>query len=240
MENSLTVALARQAVLARQMEMIATNMANVTTAGFKAETIIFAERPTPIGQDQPLSLVHDVAFVRDMTEGAMAATNNPLDLAIQGDGYFVVETPDGPRYTRHGALQLDDQGQIVTADGKPILDIGDAPIIVTPDTTNIVVARDGTVSADTDEIGQLRLVRFEDARALKKIGDSLYDAGEQRPLPAQEAEVVQGMIEGSNVKGIVEMTRMIDVVRSYESAGRLAKTEHERILGAIEVILGNA
>lgn len=240
MENSLTVALARQAVLARQMEMIATNMANVTTSGFKAETIVFAERPTPIGDDQSLSLVHDVAFVRDLSEGSMTATDNPLDLAIQGDGYFVVQTRDGPRYTRHGTFQLDNQGQIVTTEGRPLLDIGSAPIVVGPDKSNIVIARDGTVSADAAELGRIQLVRFDNAQALKKDGNGLYDAGEQRPLGADEAEVLQGMIESSNVKGIVEMTRMIDVVRSYESAGRLAESEHERILGAIEAILGNA
>lgn len=240
MENSLTAALARQSVLARQMDVIATNLANMTTAGFKAETMIFTEVVKPAGPDGDLSLVHDVSFVRDLAEGPMQETGNPLDLGLRGDGYFLVETADGPRGQRHGALQIDAEGRIVTLEGNPVLGAGNAPILVPPETGSIVVTRDGTVSADAQQIGQIQIVRFDNAQALKKLANGLYEAEDQAPQPATEFEIQQGMVEGSNVKGVVEMTRMIDVVRNYQMAARLADTEHQRILDAIEGIVGTA
>lgn len=241
MENSLSVVLSRQGVLARQMETIATNLANANTAGFKAEAMIFTEflerTPKP---DGPLSMVHDVTFLRDMSEGDMQGTGNPLDLAISGEGFFAVQTDQGERYTRHGAFQLDNLGQLVTLAGDQVLDAGGAPILVPPGTEQITIARDGTVSADAQEIGRVQVVTFDEPGALSKEGNSLYDAGEQAPRPAPEAEVLQGTIEGSNVNGVEEMTRMIDVVRSYQSAARMADAEHERIRRAIETIIRKA
>ena len=236
MENSLTIALARQSVLGRQMDVIATNMANLETAGFKSENMIFSEVMEQTQAGEFLSLVHDVAFVRDLEEGPLTGTQSPLDLAIHGDGYFVIDTPDGERYTRHGVFQLNDEGTMVTTDGHPVLGSGGAPITFPPAVSNIVITRDGTISADAQAIGQIKLVRFEDQQALTKVGSGLYDAEAQTPLAAGDAEVLQGMVEGSNVKGVVEMTRMIDTVRSYQAAAKLADTEHQRILDAIEAL----
>lgn len=241
MENSLTIALARQSVLSRQMDVIATNLANLGTAGFKAENLIFAEIiETDPNTGDFLSIVHDVGFVRDLSEGPMVGTQSPLDLAIHGQGYFVVSTPDGERYTRHGVFQLDELGQIVTTEGNPVLNSGGAPIVVPLDTSTITITRDGTISADTQAIGQIKLVSFENPQALSKIGSGLYEAIDQSPTIDPDSEVLQGMIENSNVKGVVEMTRMIDTVRSYQAAAKLADTEHQRILDAIEALVSTA
>ncbi len=237
MENSLTIALSRQTVLSRQMDVIATNLANLETAGFKAENMIFTEFLEQTAEGEVLSLVHDVSFVRDLSEGPMVGTQNPLDLAIHGQGYFVVDTPDGERYTRHGVFQLDDGGQIVTTEGHPVLNNGGAPIVVPLDTSTITITRDGTISADAQEIGQIKLVSFENPQALSKIGSGLYEAIGQTPTTDPDSEVLQGMVENSNVKGVVEMTRMIDTVRSYQAAAKLADTEHQRILDAIEALV---
>jgi flagellar basal-body rod protein FlgF len=236
MENQLTIALARQSVLARQMDVISTNLANLTTTAFKAEQMIFTEQVTETEQGEFISIVHDVSFVRDLEEGPTTGTSNPLDLAIHGDGYFVVETPDGPRYTRHGVFQLDNSGQITTTDGHPVLNTGSAPILVPPNTAVLDIARDGTISADAAEIGRFQVVRFENEQALKKLGNSLYDAEPQTAEPAPDAEVLQGMVENSNVSGVTEMTRMIDTVRAYQMAAQLTDTEHQRILDAIEAL----
>ncbi len=240
MENSLTIALARQSVLSRQMDVIATNLANLETAGFKAENMIFTELLEQTAEGEVLSLVHDVSFVRDLSEGPMVGTQSPLDLAIHGQGYFVVDTPDGERYTRHGVFQLDDGGQIVTTEGHPVLNNGGAPIVVPLDTSRITITRDGTISADAQEIGQIKLVSFESPQALSKIGSGLYEAIDQTPTTDPDSEVLQGMVENSNVKGVVEMTRMIDTVRSYQAAAKLADTEHQRILDAIEALVSTA
>ena len=240
MENSLTIALARQSVLSRQMDVIATNLANLGTAWFKAENMIFTELLEQTADGEILSLVHDVSFMRDLSEGPMVGTQSPLDLAIHGQGYFVVNTPDGERYTRHGVFQLDDGGQIVTTEGHTVLNSGGAPIAVPLDASSITITRDGTVSADAQEVGQIKLVSFENPQALSKVGSGLYEAIDQSPTTDPKSEILQGMVESSNVKGVVEMTRMVDMVRSYQAAAKLADTEHQRILDAIDALVNTA
>ena len=237
MENALTIALARQTVLSRQMDVIATNLANINTTGFKAEQMIFTEQLEETADGEFLSIVHDVSFTRNIAEGPMTGTGSPLDLAIHGQGYFAVDTPDGTRYTRHGVFQMDADRQIVTTEGNPVLNTGGAPITVPEGISNLVVARDGTVSADTQELGTIQIVRFADEQALVKIGSGLYDAETQTAEPTTESEILQGTVENSNVSGVTEITRMIDTVRSYQAAAKLADTEHQLILDAIDSLL---
>jgi len=240
MENTLIVALTRQSVLARQMDAISNNLANLNTSGFKSESMIFKEQVESTGKNQVISLVHDVAYFRDMSEGPLTNTNNPLDMAIRGDGYFAVETGEGQRYTRHGVFQLNNQGQLVTSQGNPLLGAGGAPITVPPNASNIIVARDGTISADALEIGRIEVFTFENPAALSKIGNSLYEAKGQEPQATRDSDVVQGMVEGSNVNGVAEMTRMIDTVRGYQAASKLADEEHRRILDAIDTLVAES
>jgi flagellar basal-body rod protein FlgF len=170
----------------------------------------------------------------------MERTENPLDLALSGPGYFAVQGEDGERYTRAGSFQLNEAGEIVTAAGKPVLDVNNNPIQLPPDAAVIEIARDGTVSTEEGQLAQLKLVAFDDEQALKKRADGLYEAAEgQVPKPAEEAQVMQGMLEGSNVQGVIEMTRMIDVVRSYQGAGKFTEGEHERILRAVRTLVSS-
>jgi len=240
MENTLIVALARQDVLSRQMAAISNNLANVNTAGFKSESMVFREQVEKTGDNQTISLVHDVSYFRDVSEGPLANTGNPLDLAIRGDAYFAVKTADGERYTRHGVFQLDNKSQIVTSDGDPVLGTGGAPITIPPNAGNIIVARDGTVSADAVQIGRIELFRFENPAALSKVGNSLYEAKGQAPQPARDSDIAQGMVESSNVNGVAEMTRMIETVRSYQAASQLVDMEHRRILEAINSLVAES
>ena len=237
MENSLIVALARQSVLTRQMDAISNNLANLNTAGFKSESMVFTELLETTADGEVLSMVHDVAYFRDVSEGPLVNTSNPLDLAIRGEGYFAIETDEGQRYTRHGVFQLNDQGQMVTSQGNLLLGAGAAPISVPPDASNIIVARDGTISADALEIGRIEVFTFENPAALSKIGNNLYDAKDQEAQTTRESDIVQGMVENSNVNGIAEMTRMIDTVRSYQAASQLVDMEHKRILDAIDSLV---
>ncbi len=237
MENSLIAALSRQSVLGRQMNAISNNLANLNTTGFKSESMVFQERIESTGKNQTLSLVQDVTYFRDISDGPLTSTSNPLDLAIRGEGYFAVETDEGLRYTRHGVFQLDDRGRLVTTQGNPVLGAGGAPISVPPNATNIVVASDGTISADALEIGRIEIFTFENQAALSKIGSNLYDAKGQEPVVTRDADIAQGMIEGSNVNGIAEMTRMIKTVRSYQAASKLVDMEHKRILEAINTLI---
>jgi flagellar basal-body rod protein FlgF len=236
LENPGYIALSRQMVLKRQMDVLANNLANVTTPGFKGESMLFVEHLKRTDHSERLRFVQDIATVRDLAPGPMTHTGSPFDLAIRGDGYFAVETPEGERYTRAGGLALDADGQIVTAQGLALLSDGGSPITVPPDAASVTVARDGTVSSDQGEIGRIRLVRFESPQVLNKLEHGLYDAAGQEPLPVEAPDIQQGKVEGSNVVGMVEMTKLITTVRSYQAAANLADQEHQRQRRAIEAL----
>ncbi len=233
MESTAYIALSRQSVLREKMAVVAQNLANITTPGFKAEDMLFVEYLDESSPSGAVSFVQSISLIRDFAPGPLSATGNALDLAIKGEGYFTVETPEGPRFTRNGSFSLNGDGEVVNSEGLALLDDANAPLVIPANSGSITVARDGTISTERGRVGQITLVRFEDERRLKKIGGGLFDAGGEIALPLENGEVHQGMIEGSNVKGVVEMTRMIDTVRSYQSASRLIDEEHRRIRDAI-------
>ena len=237
MENTGYIALSLQSALKQQMNVVANNLANMNSTAYKGEKVLFAEHLIQTEDSKLVTLVQDLAVVRDLQQGPITASHNDLDLAIRGDGYFTVEAAAGERYTRRGAFTLNEQGQIVTLEGNPLLNAGGTPITIPSDARSIAIARDGTVSTEQGEIGRINLVRFEDEHLLTKIGDGLLDAGEADPEPVEDPEIIQGMLEGSNVHGVAEMTLMIDTVRSYQMAGRLAQSEDERQRKAIELLL---
>jgi flagellar basal-body rod protein FlgF len=240
MENAGYIALSRQMTLRREMDVIANNMANLNTPAFKNQSMLFVEFLETSDSGEKTSFVQDIALVRNLTEGQMTATQNPLDLAISGEGYFAVETPVGPRYTRNGVFQLNADGELVTSSGQRVLGEGGGPIALPPNSANVEITRDGTVSTEQGPAGRLRLVRFEDEQAMVKLADGLYDADGQDPLTVEDAEVVQGMIEGSNVQGIIELTKMIETVRHYSATGKMVNDEHERLRRAIQSLAGTA
>ncbi|WP_029030626.1 flagellar basal-body rod protein FlgF [Salinarimonas rosea] len=224
MENTLLIGLSRQVALARELDVIANNMANVNTNGFKARSSRFEEFLEPDASaetfpwpDRKLSFVIDAGSPIDLSDGATEPTGNPLDVAIRGDAFFVVETPAGERYTRNGAFQVDPQGRLVTSDGFPVVGDGGA-IQLEPGDTGIVVAGDGTISTDAGQRGRLALVRFDAPQMLSNMGANLFAAVEpaQQAQPAGErARVEQGFIERSNVRAVYEMTRLMEVSRAY-------------------------
>lgn len=237
MENSLYIALSRQSVVDRQMEVIANNLANATTPAFKGETMMFAEHLARAPGQAPLSFVRDVASLRDMQEGSFTRTENPLDLAIHGDGWFAVGTQQGEQYTRNGHFALDALGRLVTSQGQPILSDTSTPITFQSSDTNITVAGDGTVLADGQPRAKLRIVTFDNQQQLKYAGNTLYVADPKATATkAGSAQVVQGMLEDSNVKPILEITAMMTALRMYQGAQKLIDTEHDRQLKAIDTL----
>ena len=226
METTTYIALSRQMVLRRHMDIIANNIANMTASGFRAEKLLAEQVPVDAGRRQTINFVQDVALVRDLTPGAMIPTNNPLDLAIEGEGYFVVGTAEGDRYTRSGQFRLNDLGEITTASGNSVLDDGGAPLAIPADSGPITIAPDGTVSTPDNVIGRLNLVTFEDGQDLEKAGDGLYRT-DQQPVLAAETRVIQGMLEGSNVRAVVEMTEMMSTVRAYQGTQKIIDSHHE-------------
>ncbi len=247
MENALLIGLSRQMVLERQMDVVANNLANVNTNGFKTDASLFQEylktgahEDNFIGSDRAVSYVQDSGTYRDLTQGAVQPTNNPLDLAIDGDAYLVVQTAGGERYTRDGGLQLNSQGQLVTVAGDTVLG-GSGPIVFQPTDHDINVSPDGTVTVlegngTTDAIrGKLRLVRFASAQRLLKEGSNLYSAGEAGPAqPDVKSQIRQGFIEKSNVNSVAEMSRMIEVTRAYTQIATLLQQQSDLHKTAIQ------
>ena len=227
------IALSRQSVLRRKMDIIANNLANMNTGGFKAGKMVFIEQlqknPNADGMvGNKLAFVRDIASVRDTTAGPLERTGNPLDIAIEGEGYFAVQTPEGERYTRNGRFQLDSQGQLVTLRGAPVLSDAGAPFFFAPEEKDITVAGDGTVSTENGAIGRLRVVRFENEQEMKATRGGLYQS-DAAPIDLERPAVAQGMVEKSNVESVIEITKMISVSRSYSSVSKFIEKEDERI-----------
>jgi flagellar basal-body rod protein FlgF len=246
MENTLLIGLSRQTVLERQLDVVANNVANVNTAGFKADHTLFEEYLSPGAHednfkagDRRLSYVQDRGTYRDFSQGATDQTKNPLDVAIDGGGFLVVQTAGGERYTRDGGLQMNGQGQLVTAGGDPVLGTA-GPIVFQPTDHDINIAADGTVTVQegtsrTDsQRGQLRLVSFPEAQKLLKEGSNLYAVGEGAAQPDLKSTVRQGYIEKSNVSGVAEMSRMIEVTRAYTQIATMLQQESDLHKSAIE------
>lgn len=237
MESPWLIAISRQAALQRQMDAVANNIANMNTPAYKSEEILFQDYLVKPQRDVPLHFVEDVGMIRNLSEGPLTNTGNPFDLALSGDGYFVVGTQNGERYTRSGRFQLDADGRLVNQQGQAVLSASGQPIFIPEGTRDVSIAPDGTVSADTEAVGSIGVVRFDNPRALKREANNLYSA-DKAGTPDDRTRILQGMLEESNVNAVEELTRMIEVHRAYASNQRVLQDEHDRIRRAARVILG--
>ena len=232
MESPTLIALSRQMVLRREMDLVANNIANVNTPSYQREKMMFVEYLAKPHEDSPLSFVQDFGTARDLSAGQLTKTGNTLDVALSGDGYFAVETDRGPRYTRSGRFQLNADRLIATQQGHPVLSTGGQPISIPPDATEISIASDGTVSADAEVIDTIGVLTFQNPQKMQREPGNLFTAEEQ-PAPAEATKILQGMLEEANVNAVVEMTRMIEIHRTYSSNQRLLQDEHDRLKQAI-------
>jgi flagellar basal-body rod protein FlgF len=247
MENMLLVGLSRQMTLERQLDVVANNIANINTNGFKADKSLFEEylasnahednfaRP-----DRRVSFVQDRGTYRDFSQGPTEETKNPLDVAVDGNAFLTVQTAAGERYTRDGGFQINSQGQLVTAAGDAVLGTS-GPIVFQPGDKDIFIAPDGNVTvrqgaSNVDSLrGKLRLVSFAQAQSLLKEGSNLYSADEgAAPQPATTAKVHQGYLEKSNVNSVLEMSHMIEVTRAYTQLATLLQSQSDLHKSAIE------
>jgi flagellar basal-body rod protein FlgF len=232
MDNALLVGLSRQVALQRELDVVANNLANLNTNGFKGESVRFEEYLSSPARtdtfplaDRRVSFVQDRATIADFSQGPLTNTGSPLDVAISGDGFLVVDTPAGERYTRNGALARSANGELVTSQGYRVRGANGA-IQFDQNDTDILIARDGTISAlngnQIADRGKIRLVRFNDPQLLSNEGLGLYAANAQQPQPVTPTTtLVQGALEKSNVSPVLEMTRMLEVTRAYTSLTNL-------------------
>jgi len=227
-----------QDALSRAMDVVANNVANVNTTGFKREVVDFdtyLSHPTP---KETIAFGIDHGTYRDARQGPMTVTGSPLDLSVQGQGYFQVQTTAGVRYTRSGSFQINNQGEIVTAAGDKVLGDGGQAIIVPDDATDLQVSGDGVIAVksgtgtDMLQVGKLKLVKFANDQALQATGDSQYTTTAE-PVTDEKSSIVQGMLEQSNVQSVSEITNMISVLRNYQQVVHLLDLENQRQSSAI-------
>ena len=249
MDNALLIGLSRQMVLGRELEVVANNLANINTTGYKADSSIFEQFLMPEASadafpsgSRELAYVQDRAAWHNFDPGPLLRTGSPLDVAIDGNAFLVVQTAAGPRYTRNGALQIAPDGTLVTSAGDPVLGTG-GPILMQNTDHDISIGEDGTVSvregaaATSDSVrGQLQLAQFADPSALQKQGANLFQApAGLAPQPApQNVRVVQGAVEQSNVSAVTEMARMIEISRAYEEVANILQQENTQRTTALD------
>ncbi len=242
MDNTSYIALSREAALWRQMGVVANNMANANTPGFKSEQMMFTSYLAKSKTDQSpfdrkLSFAQDVGVLHDTREGPLTQTGDSLDIAIHGPGYYTVDTPGGQRYTRAGHFRLDATGMVVTTAGYPVLQQNGQPIVMAPGEKSISVAGDGTISTENGQIGKMQVSNFANEQQLQPMGDGTYQTS-QSPITVQRPNLVQGMLEESNVQPVVEMTNMLNIMRSYEGVMNMIQGEHDRQMKAIDTLSG--
>ncbi len=242
MDNSLLVSLSQQLAAYRAMDVIANNLANVSTPGFKREAAKFEEyiaktRPAE-GQTgmQSVSFVKDAGILRDSSQGTVEQTGATYDVAIAGNGFFSVQTPQGMRYTRDGHFSLDASGNLVTSEGYQVQGDGGA-ITITPNDGEISISPDGTISSVVNGVGnqlaKLKLVDFADPRAMTKEGGNLYSTSQTATAP-DKVTLRQGALEASNVQPVIEISHMIEVMRAYEATATLSKSQEDMMRQAID------
>ena len=234
----------------RKLEAISNNISNISSQGFKREMLIYEEKRTPPNQSlligfegdkfsQPFSSDSAASYVQvtqsltDFTQGPLIKTDNPLDVAIEGEGFFAVDTPTGIRYTRSGNFQLDGLGQLVDRKGNTILTQNEEPILVPFGTRQVTVGQDGSVfggtELDSESLGQIRIVKFDNPQVLKKEGEGFYKISDPsvKEILVNDAKVLQGFKETSNANVIHEMTQMIETVRQLEAYQKVIQSIDE-------------
>ena len=225
--SGLYAAVSGAAVQSRRLEILANNLANLSTAGFKKDLLVFQEMA---GRPRPPSPAADLVGIyreaTDFSQGALQQTGNPLDLAVDGAGFFEILTARGPRYTRAGRFVRDAQNRLVTSGGDPVAGDG-GPLVV--DGSEIVIGGDGGVTVDGTAAGRIRIVHFKDTGLLAKVGDNLYEnRGGQANLDAgRTSSVLQGYVEASNVNQVQEMVGLIEVSRAYETYQKVIQSMDE-------------
>ncbi|MGV6804623.1 MAG: flagellar hook-basal body complex protein [Ruegeria sp.] len=231
MDGAAYATLARQSGLLREMQVVANNIANATTTGYRGSELTFSEHIRGVGSGA-VSMGHANVHVTQMQQGPLAETGGTFDLAIEGEGYFLVQTKAGSRLTRAGVFSPNGEGMLSTADGHLVLDTEEAPIFVPPSAATIFIAPDGTISSQDQPLGRVGVFVPTEAQGMQRETGVLFNAPAGYD-PAPEARVLQGVLEGSNINPIEQIARMIEVQRAYEMGQSFLETEDERIRAAV-------
>jgi flagellar basal-body rod protein FlgF len=235
MDNPGYISLTRMKGLADELRVVANNIANVATTGFRAERLVFAEVLVETDTDGGnLSMAAPRAHFTDPSPGGFRATGGTFDLAIEGEGFFQIQTPQGPRLTRAGSFIRDAEGTVMTMEGHALLGTGGGPVQVPADAQAIAIGLDGTISADGRPVGQVGVFVAPPDTLLREEGVRFRATGAVTPAP--DARVAQGFLEGSNVSPVAELSRMIEVQRTYELGQSFLDLEDQRVRDAVRTL----
>ncbi len=227
MENALLIGLSRQVALSRELDVVANNVANIETNGFKRRSSNFQEFLMPVAKaeafkngDKKLSYVVDQGTNLSFTPGALSRTDNPLDVALKGDAMFVVRGTTGERYTRDGAFSINSKGELVNASGKQV--VTDQGVLrLAPGETNLRISGDGQISSSSGTKGKLKLVTFSNPQVLKNEGANEFSSIIAPKTAGKDARVEVGFVEKSNVSPVLEMSRLIEINRAYQTVANM-------------------
>lgn len=226
--------LGRQSGLMREMQLVANNIANLSTTGFRREGVVFSEHIARLDQEPSLSMAHASGRVVDLSQAGLTMTGAAFDFAIQGEGFFMIETAEGNRLTRAGTFSPSAEGELVNPDGQRLLDAGGAPVFVPPGAGPVSLSEDGTLSAGGVPLAQIGLWVPADPLSLRHQSGTLFEAAELEP--AENAKLFQGFLEESNVNPVSEVARMIQVQRAYELGQKFLDAEDGRARSVIETL----
>lgn len=224
MSSGIWIATSGAIAQSQALDATANNIANASTTGFKGDRISF--RQALDAARSPDVAAVDASSARiDTQEGALTQTGNALDVALEGDGYFGVDTAQGPRYTRAGNFQLDDTRRLITAEGHQVRGENGAPITIPAEVKSLAIGPDGTVSGDGQPLGKLELARFP-LQSMQRVGGTLYSTS-ARPTGEPPPTVRSGMLEASNVNVVRGVVDLVKVSRNYESLMRVIQGFHD-------------
>jgi flagellar basal-body rod protein FlgF len=235
MDASGYTTLTRQAGLMREMQLVANNIANASTSGFRREGMVFSEHVKRLEEGPSLSMANGNARHLDLTQAGLSKTGGTFDFAIQGDGFFQIETPDGLRLTRAGSFTPNADGELVTPDGYRVMDEGGGAVFIPPDAEQISLAQDGTLSADGEPLTRIGLWQAANPQQMTHEGGTLLAAAGGLE-PVEGGVLLQGFVEESNVNPIAEVSRMIEVQRAYEMGQGLLDREDDRVRNVIRTL----
>lgn len=244
MDSASFVNISRQSGLLKEMNVIANNIANAGTIGFRREAAIFSEYVVQAGTDNAAAhgnhLQNSTSIGRlgghysDFSTGSLSRTGGVLDLAIDGDGFFLIGTSDGERLSRAGNFLTDRDGALITPDGHFVLDDAGGSIQIPPGADLITIGGDGTISAGGEPLGRIGIVTAAPA-SLTRLGGNLWQA-QDGFNPVENPTIVQGFLEDSNVNPILEISRMIEVQRAYEAGQKLLDMDNDLVAKTISAI----
>ncbi|KAB0676531.1 flagellar basal-body rod protein FlgF [Aureimonas leprariae] len=237
MQTSLPVALSAQIAMEKRLDTIADNIANSRTVGFRAEEVKF-ESFLSTAAKEPVAFASTGEHYISTRTGEMTQTGNGLDMAVNGDAWFAIQGKTGTIYTRDGRMQMNDAGELLSMNNEPILDVGGAPLQLNPNGGPINIARDGMITQNGAQVGAVGLFQMPANAKLARVGTSGVRP-DQAALPVVDFNgigVMQGFVEGANVNPVLEMTRLIDVQRAFESAANLLQTSEKSLDDAVSML----